>query len=82
MAPPFSDTRWDTFGLLKEAYLALDQRFAEVTERIVPVDRSVADRRLDDATMAEVRRRFERHMTPDGARFVRPMRVNLLRRRG
>ena len=43
MAPPFSDTRWDTFGLLKEAYLALDQRFAEVTERIVPVDRSVVD---------------------------------------
>jgi SAM-dependent methyltransferase len=29
----------------------------------------------------EVRRRFERHATPQGVRFVRPMRVNLLRKR-
>jgi len=29
---------------------------------------------------AEVRRRLESHMTPDGARFMRPARVNLMRR--
>lgn len=32
-------------------------------------------------TRAEVRRRFEAHLGPDGARFRAPMRVNLLRRR-
>jgi SAM-dependent methyltransferase len=36
---------------------------------------------LDPATLAEVRRRFERHVDAGGARFVRPMRVNLLRRK-
>lgn len=35
---------------------------------------------LSDALRAEVRRRFEAYMTPEGARFVRPMRVNLMRR--
>lgn len=35
---------------------------------------------LDAATLAEVRRRFEAHLGPGGARFVRPMRVNLLAR--
>lgn len=30
---------------------------------------------------AEVRRRFDAHMTPAGADFMKPMRVNLLRRR-
>lgn len=34
----------------------------------------------DAATVAEVRRRFEAHLGPGGARFVRPMRVNLMRR--
>jgi len=29
---------------------------------------------------AEVRRRFEAHMTPDGASFMKPMRVSFLRR--
>jgi hypothetical protein len=29
---------------------------------------------------AEVRRRFEAYMTPDGAKFTRPMRVHLMRR--
>lgn len=29
---------------------------------------------------AEVRRRLEKHMTPTGASFMRPMRVNLMRR--
>ena len=32
--------------------------------------------------LLEVRQRFEKHMTPQGARFVRPMRVNVLRMPG
>jgi MarR family 2-MHQ and catechol resistance regulon transcriptional repressor len=43
MATPFQDQRWDTFGLLKEAFLALDARFEEVTESVAPIERSVLD---------------------------------------
>ena len=43
MATPFDSPRWDTFGLLKEAFLALDQRFAEVNETKSSIDRSVLD---------------------------------------
>ncbi len=35
---------------------------------------------LPDALLAEVRRRFEAYVTAEGARFIRPMRVNLMRR--
>lgn len=35
---------------------------------------------LPDAVAAQVRDRFERSMTPDGARFVRQMRVNVLQK--
>ncbi|HUP97077.1 MAG TPA: class I SAM-dependent methyltransferase [Usitatibacter sp.] len=35
---------------------------------------------LSAALLAEVRARFERHVTPDGAKFERPMRANLLRK--
>ncbi|MGJ7530581.1 class I SAM-dependent methyltransferase [Variovorax sp. GB1P17] len=38
------------------------------------------DHRLAPDLLALVRQRFEAHMTPDGARFVRPMRVRLLRK--
>ena len=48
------------------------------------VDRTVrvthSDIRLPDDVANEVRERFERHMTPSGARFVRQMRVNVLRK--
>ena len=48
------------------------------------VDKTVrvthSDIRLPDAVADEVRARFERRMTPGGARFVRQMRVNVLRR--
>jgi SAM-dependent methyltransferase len=44
------------------------------------LDVSFAERRLDAPMRAELHRRFARHMTPEGARFSRPMRVNLLRR--
>lgn len=53
--------------------------FAEFEQRMIGV--TFVTHRLDAATLAAVRERFEPHMTPDGAHFVRPMRVNLLRRR-
>ena len=54
------------------------QNFNDFFDKIVRVTHSelvlVGDKLLD------VRQRFEKHMTPQGARFVRPMRVNLLRK--
>ncbi|RVT52253.1 class I SAM-dependent methyltransferase [Rubrivivax albus] len=52
--------------------------FAEFECRMVDV--TFAERRFDDALRAAVRARFEPHMGPDGAHFVRPMHVRLLRR--
>lgn len=40
-----------------------------------------ADHRIDEAKLTEVRRAFEPHRGSDGARFMRPMLVRLLRRR-
>ena len=54
--------------------------FAEFEQRMIGV--TYLDHRLDAATLAAVRARFEPHMTPGGADFVRPMRVNLLRKPG
>lgn len=53
--------------------------FADFEQRMIGV--TFVDHRLDAATLQEVRARFEPHMTADGAHFLRPMRVNLLRRR-
>jgi len=53
--------------------------FAEFEQRMIAV--TFVEHRLDPATLAAVRARFEPHMTADGAHFVRPMRINLLRRR-
>ena len=54
--------------------------FDDFFTRIVKVTHS--DHTLAGERLAEVKRRFERHVTAEGARFVRPMRVNLLRKRG
>lgn len=53
--------------------------FAEFEQRMIGV--TFVTHRLDADTLAAVRTRFEPHMTADGAHFVRPMRINLLRRR-
>lgn len=53
--------------------------FAEFEQRMIGV--TFVTHRLGAATLAAVRARFEPHMTADGAHFVRPMRINLLRRR-
>jgi len=51
--------------------------FGDFVDRIVRVTHS--DIALDPSVEAEVRRRFERFQQPDGAHFVRQMRVNILR---
>jgi ubiquinone/menaquinone biosynthesis C-methylase UbiE len=52
--------------------------YADFVDRIVRVTHS--DIRLPDDIAEEVRSRFERSMTPTGARFVRQMRVNVMRK--
>ncbi|MFO1414234.1 MAG: class I SAM-dependent methyltransferase [Burkholderiales bacterium] len=52
--------------------------FADFARRHFAVTHS--ERNLTDAQRAEVERRFNPHLGPEGARFVRPMRVDLLRR--
>jgi ubiquinone/menaquinone biosynthesis C-methylase UbiE len=54
--------------------------FEDFFQKVVKVTHS--DLTLVGERLAEVKRRFERHVTAEGARFVRPMRVNLLRKRG
>lgn len=46
-------------------------------ERFIQVTHTEHD--LDAARLAEVRAAFERHLTPEGARFLKPHRVDLLR---
>lgn len=53
--------------------------FADFEEHMIGV--TYANHRLDASTLQAVRTRFESQMTADGADFVRPMRVNLLRKR-
>ena len=52
--------------------------FADFEQRMIGV--TYLSHRLDTPTLAAVRSRFEPHMTDQGAKFVRPMRVNLLRK--
>jgi ubiquinone/menaquinone biosynthesis C-methylase UbiE len=53
--------------------------FAEFEQRMIGV--TFVNHRLDASTLQAVRERFESQMGADGAHFVRPMRVNLLRKR-
>jgi ubiquinone/menaquinone biosynthesis C-methylase UbiE len=52
--------------------------FRDFAEKVIRATHS--EHVLTDSLTEEVRRRFEDHMTPAGAKFTRPMRVNLLRR--
>lgn len=54
------------------------QSFNDFFEKIVRVTHS--ELVLVGDKLTDVRQRFEKHLTREGARFVRPMRVNLLRR--
>jgi hypothetical protein len=67
--------------VVAECHFDMPVRFADFDDfqrRMIEV--SFNDHRLSDATLAAVRSRFETHLGPDGARFRRPTRVNLLRR--
>lgn len=64
-----------------ERRFAIPRRFADFAEFDQRMIRQTyADHRLDAATLAEVRRRFEQHVGADGAVFEQPMHVRLLRR--
>jgi ubiquinone/menaquinone biosynthesis C-methylase UbiE len=52
--------------------------FADFEKRLIDI--SYVSHHLDPMTLQRVRARFETHMATDGAHFVRPMRVNLLRK--
>ena len=52
--------------------------FADFEQRMIGV--TYLNHSLDASTLAAVRTRFEQHMSPDGAYFERPTRVNLLRK--
>ncbi|MBS0509074.1 MAG: methyltransferase domain-containing protein [Proteobacteria bacterium] len=54
--------------------------FAEFDQRMMRP--TFADHHIDDALQARVAAAFAPHCTAEGARFVRPMHVRLLRRRG
>ncbi len=51
--------------------------FADFLRRVVGV--TYANYRLDERTLAAVRAAFEGHLGPQGARFLRPMHLRLLR---
>lgn len=53
--------------------------FAEFEQRLMRP--SFADHQIDEAKLAQVQAAFAPHCGPDGAHFVRPMRVRLLRKR-
>lgn len=52
--------------------------FADFERRMIDV--TFAERHLDEALRTAVRARFEPHLGSDGASFMRPMQVRLLRR--
>lgn len=52
--------------------------FADFEQRMIGV--TYLNHSLDASTLAAVRSAFERHMSPSGAYFERPTRVNLLRK--
>jgi SAM-dependent methyltransferase len=72
-----------------EGLFALEQERFFQSEGIYPdwetfqarfIDVTHSDRNLDAGRRAEIRAAFERHLTPEGARFQKPHRVDLLRK--
>ncbi len=73
--------RSGTWQQVAEQRFAMPVRFTDFAEFEQRMMRpTYADHRIDDAKIATVRAAFEPHMTPDGARFTRPMHVRLLKR--
>jgi SAM-dependent methyltransferase len=71
--------RWEAAG---EVHFDMPVHFADFAdfERRM-VDVTFAEHRLDDVRRADVRARFDSQMGTDGAHFLRPMHVRLLRKR-
>jgi ubiquinone/menaquinone biosynthesis C-methylase UbiE len=73
--------RSGTWQQVAERRFAMPVRFTDFAEFEQRMMRpTYADHRIDDTKIASVCAVFEPHMTPDGARFTRPMHVRLLRR--
>ena len=70
---------WDSVSETTFDMPVVFRDFADFEKRVI--NATYADHRLDDATRSQTRQRFDKHMRAAGARFVRPMRVNLLRKR-
>ena len=54
--------------------------FAEFDQRMLQVTHT--EHRIDDALYRQIRQAFERHVGTDGAHFLKPSRVDLLRKPG
>jgi ubiquinone/menaquinone biosynthesis C-methylase UbiE len=70
---------WESIGETNFDMPVTFRDFADFEQRVIHV--TFAEHRLDEATRARTRQRFDKHMRADGARFLRPIRVNLLRKR-
>ncbi len=71
--------RWDRIADVHFEVPVAYRDFADFESRMVHV--TYAERHLDDATRAQLQALFASHMTAEGAHFVRPMHVTLLRKR-
>lgn len=67
------------FALVEERHFCSENKyrdFADFERKHIGVTHT--EHRLTPEQYAEVQRRFAKHMTPDGARFLQPLRVDLL----
>lgn len=70
------------FGLVSQTFFRANVRyrdFAEFEQKVINVTHT--EHRLSPALLADVRARFEAHMTERGTHFLAPFRVDLLKKR-
>jgi SAM-dependent methyltransferase len=70
------------FELVSQTFFRAPVRyrnFADFEQKVVKVTHT--EHRLSPALLEQVRAKFESHLGPDGARFLAPFRVDLLRKR-
>jgi ubiquinone/menaquinone biosynthesis C-methylase UbiE len=71
------------FSLVEEKFFnspTLFESFEDFETRIIRATHT--EHRLDEKLYSQVRQRFEEHLGEDGARFLMPVRVDLLKRNG
>ncbi len=69
------------FDLVRQEFFMTPMHFdsfADFEKKIIGVTHT--DHRLSPELLREVRAKFEKHMTPDGADFLMPIRVDLLKK--